>query len=100
MTPALTPADVRTGLEEVKDWKYRSNEITKSYKLSTFRKSIEFVNRIADHSESVDHHPDVTIRYTTVVISITTHSENGVTQKDLEWAKAADAIYREVLRIR
>ena len=96
MTTALAPAEVRTALEAVKNWKYKSNEISKSYKLSSFKKSIEFVTRIAEHSEEVDHHPDITIRYTTVVLSITTHSESGVTEKDLDWASAADTIYKEV----
>lgn len=97
MTTTLAPAEVRTALEAVKDWKYKASEISKSYKFSTFKKSIEFVTRIAEHSEEVDHHPDITIHYTTVVASITTHSESGVTKKDLDWARAAEGIYREVV---
>lgn len=96
MTTTFAPAEVRTALEAVKDWKYKASEISKSYQFSTFKKSIEFVTRIAEHSEEVDHHPDITICYTTVALSITTHSESGVTKKDLDWVRAADAIYVEV----
>lgn len=51
---------------------------------------IAFVNRVAEIAEEKNHHPDIDIRWTTVKTMLSTHSEGGVTDKDIELAKAID----------
>jgi len=48
---------------------------------------MEFVNKIAAEAERVQHHPNITIRYNKVRISVTTHSYSGLTYQDFELAK-------------
>jgi 4a-hydroxytetrahydrobiopterin dehydratase len=55
--------------------------------------AIAFVNKIAEAAEQANHHPDITINYSQVNISLSTHSESGVTQKDFHLAGAIDKIY-------
>ena len=54
---------------------------------------IEFVNNIAQAAESAGHHPDITINYNVVGISLSTHSEGGVTNKDFDLARQIDCIH-------
>ena len=49
-----------------------------------------FVNRVASLADDLDHHPDIDIRYTTICLSLTTHSADGLTEKDLKLAEMID----------
>jgi len=51
------------------------------------------VNKIAEAAEQANHHPDITINYNQVGISLSTHSEGGITRKDFQLAEAIDKIY-------
>ncbi|HEX9220132.1 MAG TPA: 4a-hydroxytetrahydrobiopterin dehydratase, partial [Gemmatimonadaceae bacterium] len=53
---------------------------------------IDFVVAIGKIAEAADHHPDIDIRYTKVVCTLSTHSAGGITQKDLDMARQIDAI--------
>ncbi len=52
-----------------------------------FLDAIEFVNKLVAPAEAAGHHPDITISYNRVTISLTTHDAGGLTQKDLTLAK-------------
>jgi 4a-hydroxytetrahydrobiopterin dehydratase len=51
-----------------------------------------FVERIAGRAEAVQHHPDILIRYSRVTLSLSTHDAGGITEKDFDFARAADAL--------
>jgi 4a-hydroxytetrahydrobiopterin dehydratase len=51
---------------------------------------ISFLNGVAEVAEEQEHHPDIQVRYTTVTLSVQTHSEGGVTVWDLELAEAIE----------
>lgn len=72
-------------------WRYEDGAIHRSYEFEAFMDAIAFINRVAAKAEGMDHHPDLRNSYTTVEVSITTHSAGGVTEKDLELAAAIDA---------
>lgn len=76
----------------VAGWQLASNgEIFKSYQFESFVKSIEFVNRIAFIAEELGHHPDITINYNKVKLSVTTHDAGGLTENDFTLAARANA---------
>lgn len=83
-------------LSEVKNWKvFREGEhrIIKEYSLIHFRDSISFVNKIADLSENEGHHPNITIKFNTVIIEINTHAIKGLSENDFILAAKIDEIY-------
>jgi 4a-hydroxytetrahydrobiopterin dehydratase len=59
----------------------------KDYKLKDFQEAMGFVVKIALAAEKMEHHPDMTIEYNRVKIILTTHSEEGVTDKDFNLAE-------------
>ncbi len=67
-------------------WTQRGRSITKTYRFENFIQSIQFVNGVADVAEEYNHHPDIEIHYNRVKLTLTTHDEGGVTQKDTEVA--------------
>ena len=50
---------------------------------------------VAEIAEEADHHPDIDIRFTRVLFSLSTHSEGGITEKDFSLAKKIDELYEK-----
>ena len=83
----LAKAKVESELKGLEGWKLERDFIAKTFEFKTFMAGIKFVNDVARIAEEEEHHPDIHIRYTTVKLSIQTHSEGGVTEWDIELAK-------------
>ena len=90
MTDKLNDESVDGWLKGRKGWNRSGNTLTKNFDFPSFRNAIVFVNRVASLADEFDHHPDIDIRYTTISLSLTTHSADGVTEKDLKLAEAVD----------
>ena len=90
---ALSKAVIRETLKNMPEWSLIDSAIYKKFTFKSFMQAIAFVIRIAEVAEQANHHPDITINYTQVGISLSTHSESGVTQKDFQLAEAIDKIY-------
>jgi 4a-hydroxytetrahydrobiopterin dehydratase len=86
----LNENDIATRLQGLGDWQRNDDAISRSFKFKDFLGSIDFVNRLAPLAEGMGHHPDLSIAYNKVTVSLSTHSEGGLTEKDFELAKALD----------
>ncbi|MDA4120633.1 MAG: 4a-hydroxytetrahydrobiopterin dehydratase [Thaumarchaeota archaeon] len=90
MPRLLDESEIKKLLKTLKGWKHDGKFITKSFEFESFMEGIAFVSRVAEVAEMEEHHPDIHIRYTTVTLSVQTHSEGGVTEWDLELAEAIE----------
>ncbi len=79
----------RAGLE---GWELSGDAIVKQFDNGDFTGSVEFVNRLMPEAEEMNHHPDLEISWKTVTVTITTHSEGGLTEGDFELARRIDAL--------
>ena len=86
--PRLSDIDIQRELGRLSGWSRRGDALVKTFQFPTFRAGIDFVTRVADAADAVDHHPDLDIRYTKITCTLSTHSAGGITAKDL--ALAAD----------
>ena len=76
-----------------KDWERNKQEISKEYVFGNFKEALDFVNVVGKLAEEVNHHPDIRIYdYKKVKLTLTTHSEGKVTEKDLALANKIDEI--------
>lgn len=82
----LTEKEISSALEGLSGWQRKGEEIEKTFVLRNFVDSIGFVNKVALLSEMADHHPDILIRWNKVTITLSTHSEGGITEKDIKLA--------------
>lgn len=89
---ALSKMEIQEKLKGMPHWSLAGKAIQKKYTLKSFLPAINFVNKIAEAAEKAAHHPDITINYNVVGISLSTHSEGGVTDKDFGLAKEIDQI--------
>ncbi len=86
----LSDQDVAAGLAKLKGWTRKGDAITRNFTFEKFAEGIRFVDRVAAEADKLDHHPDIDIRWTTVTMTLSTHSEGGLTRKDLELAAVID----------
>ena len=93
-TKRLTDQQVEEQLGTLEGWVRDGNAIRKQYTLGGFPDAVAFVTRLGFDAEAADHHPDITINYKRVTLVFSTHSEGGLTQKDFDGARAADAVAR------
>ena len=88
----LSDEEIREALEGLPGWERVDAQITKQYRLGGFAAAITFVVRLSYEAQAADHHPDLDIRYDKVQVTLSTHSEGGVTAKDVDLARAIDAV--------
>ena len=89
---ALTEREIVEALAGVPAWSRVGDTIRRAVTFATFAEGIRFVDRVAVEADALDHHPDIDIRYTTVVMTLSTHSAGGVTPKDVQLADAIDRL--------
>ena len=87
----LSINEVHRRLEEISDWHFVNDGISRHFEFANFKKAMEFVNKVAEEAEKMDHHPDITINYNKVTLFLVTHSANGLTHKDFKLAKVIDS---------
>lgn len=91
MTGLLDEKAVETELRTIPGWTRQGPTISRRFQFRDFRESMAFVNRLAELAESANHHPDITINWNRVSLTLTTHSEKGLTAKDFALARKIDA---------
>lgn len=90
MPKTLSHAEVSRGLKGLEGWKIEGKFIAKTFEFKTFMAGIGFVNDVARIAEREEHHPDIHVRYTRIKLAIQTHTEGGVTGRDLALARSIE----------
>jgi len=88
----LSDDQVAAGLNG-REWRRDGDAIVRDWKFSDFREAMAFVNRVADAAEAANHHPDILVHgWNRVRLTLSTHSEGGITQADLDMAARIDEL--------
>jgi 4a-hydroxytetrahydrobiopterin dehydratase len=85
--PAMAEQDVRARLAEVPGWDLSDKTLVRKLSLPSFRDAVAFVVKLAFVAEAADHHPDILINYRRVTLTLWTHTEGGLTEKDFVLAQ-------------
>jgi 4a-hydroxytetrahydrobiopterin dehydratase len=88
----LEQDEVERRLAQLDGWGREGEAIVKKFSLEDFAGSVEFVNRLTPVAEEMNHHPDLEISWNTVTVTISTHSEGGLTSADFELAGRIDGL--------
>lgn len=79
-------------LKELKDWKFVNSGLEKKFKFLNFAQALAFIVQVGVNAEKRNHHPELFNVYNKLNIRLVTHDANGVTDKDIDLAKAIDEI--------
>ncbi len=75
------------------DWSREGEAIVYERKLADFAAAIAFVNAVADLAERANHHPDIFVHgWNRVRLTLSTHSQGGLTEADFELAARIDRL--------
>jgi 4a-hydroxytetrahydrobiopterin dehydratase len=88
----LSDDQISERLSGLEGWSRDGDAITKTFENGDFVGSVEFVKRVVEPAEEMEHHPDLEISWDKVTVSITNHSAGGLTEADFELAKRIDAL--------
>lgn len=92
----LTLAQIEEQLHQLDDWQLTDGKwIQKKYRFKDYLKGVNFVSKVAQQAEEMDHHPLITIDYKLVTLKLTTWNSGGLTELDVQSARAYDKIYQE-----
>jgi len=90
----LTEQEIAARLKSASGWAREGAAIRRTFSFGKFADGIRFVDRVAAAADAMDHHPDIDIRYTTITMTLSTHSAGGLTAKDFDLAVKIDAAAR------
>ncbi|HTR74881.1 MAG TPA: 4a-hydroxytetrahydrobiopterin dehydratase [Solirubrobacterales bacterium] len=88
----LEDEEIEARLADLGGWERSGEAISKNFGRGDFVGSVKFVDALVAPAEEMGHHPDVTISWDTVTVTISTHSEGGLTAADFELAARIDAL--------
>ena len=89
---AMTDEQALAELANRPDWSLVGETIQRTFAFADFKSAMAFVDKVADAAESMNHHPDIMIRYNKVTMTLSTHDAGGITAKDFELASKMDAM--------
>ena len=90
--PKLENDEIEAKLAELDGWERQGDAITKAFDRGDFVGSVKFAGQIVEPAEEMGHHPDLEISWSEVTVTITTHSEGGLTASDFELAMKIDEL--------
>jgi len=88
----LSESEVDAALQRLPGWARDGDALRREYDCGDFRGSVAFVNRLEEPAEEMNHHPDLSISWATVEVSLSTHSEGGITAADVALARRIEAL--------
>jgi 4a-hydroxytetrahydrobiopterin dehydratase len=74
-------------------WKEINNSLEKTYHFSDFKEALNFINKVGDISESMNHHPEITNIYNKVTLKLKTHDKDSITELDHQMRKKIDDLF-------
>ncbi|PIR46007.1 MAG: 4a-hydroxytetrahydrobiopterin dehydratase [Candidatus Vogelbacteria bacterium CG10_big_fil_rev_8_21_14_0_10_49_38] len=94
----LSPELIQTYLGQIEGWRLAPGaKIVKEYVLADFAAALKFVNAIGATAEAEGHHPDLSISYDKVAVSLWTHALNGLSVNDFILAAKIDKLFQPSL---
>ena len=89
----LTEDEQAKELSELSGWEVRAGLLTKTFVVRSFAHGVLFIGAIGQFAEAANHHPDVNLHdYSRVTVSLVTHSEGGISDKDVALARQIDSL--------
>ncbi len=86
----LEDGEISRRLETLPEWSHSGDQLQRTFVFANFVDAMRFVNAISERAESVQHHPDILVRWNRVTLSLSTHDAGGISAKDFAFASIAD----------
>lgn len=88
----LTDEEIQKYLLSLNGWTVHEEQLQKEFKFRDFSEALAFMVQVGIISEKMNHHPEMNNVYNRVILKISTHSERGITMKDIDWVEAINSL--------
>jgi 4a-hydroxytetrahydrobiopterin dehydratase len=88
----LTEAGLQAALQALPSWNVLEGKLHREYKFPDFVRAFGFMTMAAIQIEKKNHHPEWFNVYNRVTVNLVTHDSGGITEKDVDLAKALELI--------
>lgn len=78
------------------EWSDKNDKLSKTFEFENFKKSIKFINAVAEIAEATNHHPEINNIYNKVTVNLSTHDVGKITDKDKRMAQKIDTVWRQI----
>ncbi len=92
MYPLLTDSQVESALKDLDGWRVKDKALTRRFRFENYMDALKFVEAVAVDAASREHYPDVLFTYLEVVIVLSSHDGDGLTELDIITARAVDKL--------
>lgn len=90
----LTETEIReAGLD---DWRLMGKHIEATFATKDFATGLAFVDQIGHAAEAADHHPDITLTYPSVGVTLCSHDVDGITSRDVDLARKVSEFAKDL----
>ena len=90
--PKLSESEIEQRLQGI-SWSREGQAIVREWAFDDFAQALGFVNRVGEAAEAVNHHPDILLHgWNKVALTLSTHSQGGLTQADFDLARELEAL--------
>jgi 4a-hydroxytetrahydrobiopterin dehydratase len=95
--PPLKDSAIRKLLAQLGgDWKVvNHHRLEKRYSFKDFREALDFTNNVGEAAEKVNHHPDLSLGWGFVKVTLSTHKVHGLTEADFVLAAQIEALFQK-----
>lgn len=89
----LNDLQIGDKLKILNNWTVEQKQLSKNFQFKDFKQALEFVNQTGAIAEELNHHPDILLySWNKVKISVSTHDEGGITEKDFKLANKIESL--------
>jgi 4a-hydroxytetrahydrobiopterin dehydratase len=74
------------------DWQIEEGSLTKTFKFKNFKEVVKFANAVFEIAENQNHHPEMKLSYSQVIMQISNHDEQNISKKCYDFSKAVDFV--------
>ena len=90
--PKLDMTAVAALRREIPAWELRDDKLQRTFRFRDFKGAMQFVDRMAEVAEAEGHHPDFSVHYNRVDVTVWTHAIDGLSENDFILAAKVDAL--------
>jgi 4a-hydroxytetrahydrobiopterin dehydratase len=88
----IQSGELQSALADLPGWSVEGDRLYKEFKFKTFAAAIVFINRVAEVARAARHHPEIWNSYNRVRLTLTTHDEGGISDKDVAFARSVEGL--------
>lgn len=91
----LMANEIEELMPQIPGWEFEGyHHLAKTFHFKNFKESMAFSNNVAELAEKEAHHPSLFVTYSSVRVTLYTHTLDGVTQNDFIMAAKIDQLLK------